>query len=293
MFTVTLISSPDDPKLNDVMVNGLCRKWDGDATTWLAPGEAASFTVAVMPDDLENQRQNFHEAGVDLVVVPGQAKAKSLLLADMDCTMIEQECIDELAELAGVGDHVRAVTTRAMNGELDFEQALDERVALMAGHSAELISKVINDRITLKSGGRALLATMNAHGTHTVLISGGFTQFANHVAGTLGFDDHYANDLVVEDGHFTGEVTKPVVDRNTKYKTLMRYVQERSLDLQDTMAVGDGANDLGMLKAAGLGVALHAKPIVAQQCDARINHGDLTALLYLQGFRRDQFVSAV
>ncbi|MGC6485280.1 MAG: phosphoserine phosphatase SerB [Candidatus Puniceispirillales bacterium] len=289
MFTATLITAPDAATLGDDAVAGLCSRWEGEGITWLAAAEAASFRLPALPDDADAVRADLHKAGIDLVISPGIPQPKALLVADMDSTMIEQECLDELAAMAGVGDRVKAITVRAMNDEIGFEEALDERVALLRGHPASLIDAVIANRITLMPGGPALIATMKGHGAYTVLVSGGFLPFTGHVAAMLGFDAHYGNDLLIEDGRFTGAVGKPVLGRDTKLETLRATAASRGLDLADTMAVGDGANDLAMLKAAGMGVALHAKPVVAAASDIQINHGDLTALLYLQGYSKAEF----
>ncbi len=203
--------------------------------------------------------------------------------------MIEQECIDELADQAGVGARVAEITARAMNGELDFEGALIERVGLLKGLDSAVIDTVLRDRITLMPGGRALLATMKANGAHAVLVSGGFTAFAGKVAAELGFDEFRANELLVENGVLSGAVARPILGRDAKVRALRETAQRLGIATDQVMAVGDGANDLGMLQLAGAGVALHAKPTVAAQCELRINHGDLTALLYLQGYRRDAF----
>jgi phosphoserine phosphatase len=228
--------------------------------------------------------------GVDLVVQPKEGRRKAMLLADMDSTMIQQECIDELADAAGVGDYVKDITARAMNGELDFEGALRERVGLLKGLDEGVIAQVLAERITLMPGGPALLATMKAQGGYAALVSGGFTAFTAAVAGKLGFDENRANTLLVESGKLTGSVVEPILGRQAKVDALAEISARLGLAEADVMAVGDGANDLGMLHRAGSGVALHAKPSVAAQCDLRINFGDLTALLYLQGYARDEFV---
>ena len=261
----------------------------GDAQ-WLAPDEAAEFAMAVIPANRWDVWSDLQQQQVDLVVQPAEGRRKSMLLADMDSTMIEQECIDELAEVAGVGTHVRDITARAMNGELDFEGALIERVALLKGLDAGVIDEVLASRISYMPGGKALVATMQANGAHCVLVSGGFTAFTAKVAADLGFDENRANTLLIEAGRLTGEVARPILGREAKIDALRAISARRGIGHADVIAVGDGANDLGMLGLAGTGVALHAKPSVAAQCDIRINHGDLTALLYLQGYARDGFV---
>jgi phosphoserine phosphatase len=213
-----------------------------------------------------------------------------MLLADMDSTMIEQECIDELAEVAGVGEHVRAITARAMNGELDFEGALLERVALLRGLPESVIGEVLAQRITLMPGGPELIATMKAQGAWCALVSGGFTAFTQAIAARLGFDENRANTLLVRDGRLVGDVARPILGRDAKLRALDEISARLGIAPDEVIAVGDGANDLAMLARAGAGVALHAKPSVAAQCDIRINHGDLTALLYLQGYTREAFV---
>ena len=213
-----------------------------------------------------------------------------MLLADMDSTMIGQECIDELAAEAGVGAQVAAITARAMNGELDFEAALRERVGLLTGLDAGVIERVLEARITLSPGGRVLVQTMQSSGAYCALVSGGFTAFTRRVAGWFGFDENRANELVIAGGRLTGRVAEPILGREAKVQALEEISAMMGLETADVMAVGDGANDLGMLQLAGAGVALHAKPVVAAECDLRINHGDLTALLYLQGYSREEFV---
>jgi len=223
-------------------------------------------------------------------VQPALGRRKRLLLADMDSTMIEQECIDELAAEAGVGPYVAAITARAMNGELDFEAALRERVALLKGLSETVIGQVLRDRITLRAGGRQLVATMRAGGARAALVSGGFTAFTGPVAAALGFDENRANVLQMAAGALTGTVAEPILGRDAKVRALHEISAAMGISPAEAMAVGDGANDLGMLGLAGAGVALHAKPSVAAQCQIRINHGDLTALLFIQGYSREDFV---
>ncbi len=287
MQVVTLIAQAGG--LSADRVDGLRAAWQGHGLRWLADAEAAEFAVDSAQDDQWEVWQDLQDAGIDLVVQPEAGRRKSMLLADMDSTMIGQECIDELADEAGVGDHVKDITARAMNGELDFEKALVERVALLKGLDAGIIQRVFDERITFTPGGKALIATMKAHGGYAALVSGGFTSFTSRVAAALGFDEHHANTLIEENGRLIGDVGRPILGREAKVEQLHAISAARGLTPADVIAVGDGANDLGMLGLAGSGVALHAKPVVAAECDIRINHGDLTALLFLQGYARDQF----
>ena len=288
MFTTTLIAAPRalDPALAEALRNA----WGGGAVHWLAPDESAEFDMPEVPGNRWEVWAELQNQGVDLVVQPTEKRRKKMLLADMDSTMIQQECIDELAEVAGVGAHVRAITARAMNGDLDFEEALIERVALLRDLPETVIGEVLASRISYMPGGTALVATMRAHGAYCALVSGGFTAFTGSVAAHLGFDEHRANTLLAENGRLLGDVRRPILGRAAKVQALEEISARLGITEADVLAVGDGANDLGMLGRAGAGVALHAKPSVAAQCDIRINHGDLTALLYIQGYARDQFV---
>ena len=292
MHVVTLLTSPARPSLEGALVEALRNAWGGGAARWLAEGEVAEFAMPQEPDNLWQVWADLQAQGVDLAVQPKAGRRKRMLIADMDSTMIEQECIDELADMAGFGAQVAEVTARAMNGELDFEPALRERVALLRGLDEAIIDQVLEERITLRAGGREVLATMRAQGAWCVLVSGGFTAFTGRVASMLGFDEERANRLEVEGGKLTGRVIEPIVGRAAKLEALQAISAQRGLGPAQVMAVGDGANDLAMLRAAGAGVALHAKPSVAAECRLRVNFGDLTALLYLQGYARDEFVVA-
>lgn len=286
-FTCTLIAQPG--MLQPALVESLRNAWGGGAAQWLAPDEAAEFSLSAMPDNRWDVWTDVQELSVDLNIIPTQGRRKKMLLADMDSTMIQQECIDELAEVAGVGAKVRKITARAMNGELDFEAALRERVALLAGLPVSVIDQVLAERITYMPGGAALLATMKQDGGYAALVSGGFTAFTAAVAAHLGFDENRANVLNSDGATLTGTVGQPILGKQAKVDALEDITNRLGLSEADVLAVGDGANDLGMLQRAGMGVALHAKPAVAAQCDVRINHGDLTALLYLQGYAKTDF----
>ena len=288
MFTAVLIAAPG--ALDPTLVQALRNAWGGGDLVWLATDEAAEFAVAEIPSNRWDVWQDLQDQRVDLSVVPTQGRRKEMLLADMDSTMIQQECIDELADVAGVGDHVKAITARAMNGELDFEDAIRARVGVLKGLPETVTADVLATRITYMPGGATLLATMKARGAYAALVSGGFTAFTAAVASELGFDEHRANTLLVSDGVLVGEVAKPILGQQAKVDALNEITARLGLSAQDVLAVGDGANDLGMLGRAGMGVALHAKPAVAAQCDMRINFGDLTALLYVQGYARSEFV---
>ncbi|MCP4206098.1 MAG: phosphoserine phosphatase SerB [Shimia sp.] len=289
MYTATLLTSPTSANLDPALVDNLRNAWGGGDAVWLAADEAAEFSVPEMPDNRWDVWADLQKMGVDLVVVLTEGRRKKMLLADMDSTMIQQECIDELADEAGVGERVKDITARAMNGELDFDGALTERVGLLKGLDEAVISKVLAERITFMPGGKALLATMKAQGAYAALVSGGFTAFTAKVSSDLGFDENRANTLLTEGGKLTGDVGRPILGREAKVQALKEITARLGLTHEDVMAVGDGANDLGMLGLAGAGVALHAKPSVAAECSIRINHGDLTGLLYIQGYAKSDF----
>jgi len=292
MQIVSLLANPDRADLSREAVEALRDAWGGGAARWLDPGIAAEFALEAVPGNFRDVWRDLQALGFDLNVQPEEGRRRKVLLADMDSTMIAQECVDELAAEAGVGPRVAEVAARAMNGELDFEGALRERVALLAGLPAEVIHKVLAERITFTPGGRKLIGTMKTQGGYTVLVSGGFTAFTEAVAPYLGFDENHANVLLVEDGKLSGRVAEPILGRAAKVAALEDTCARLGVAEDQVIAVGDGANDLGMLHRAGCGVALHAKPTVAAQCEIRVNHGDLTALLYLQGYCRDEIIAA-
>ena len=289
MFTVSLIAAPQNANLEPELIDTLRQRWAAGDARWLAPDMAAEFQLAARPDGWDEVWSDLQTIQIDMAIQPTEGRRKRVLLADMDSTMIDQECIDELADEAGVGERVAAITARAMNGELDFHQALIERVGLLAGLPEETIRKVLTERITLASGGPELVATMRAHGGYAALVSGGFVSFTDPIARRLGFHENRANTLLSEEGVLTGHVALPILGREAKVEALRDITAARGLTPAEVLAVGDGANDLDMLKLAGMGVALHAKPVVAAQVGLRIHHGDLTALLYLQGYAREEF----
>lgn len=291
MFTVTMLCTPGRNILEKSVVMALCGAWAGREFGWLDPMNAAQFEILDMPDTQWTAWAEYQAIGIDVIVQQTEGRRKKMLLADMDSTMINQECIDELAAEAGVGAHVADITARAMNGELDFEDALRARVGLLKGLSVDVIDQVYQNRITLMPGGQELLATMKAGGAFAALVSGGFTDFTAKVSATLGFDKHRANTLLRDAQHLTGEVGLPILGRDAKVQALEEFSEANGLNDADVIAVGDGANDLGMLQRAGTGVALHAKPVVQDQVNVRINHGDLTALLYIQGYAKSEFAT--
>jgi len=289
MFVATLLCNPKTPHLAASLVRRIATNWSGGGVRVLADQVAYEFDLAAEPADKWAIWQQLQTQGIDLLLQPAQGRRKRLLLADMDSTMIEQECIDELAAEVGVGARVAAITARAMNGELDFEAALRERVGLMAGMDVAVISRVLATRISLMPGAAVLVATMKANGAYAALVSGGFTAFSEAIGARLGFDESRANVFVTRQGRLIGEVAAPVLGREAKVQALHEITARLGLTPDQAMAVGDGANDLGMLKLAGSGVALHAKPRVAAECGLRVNFGDLTALLYLQGYEFEEF----
>jgi phosphoserine phosphatase len=294
-FVATLIARPADRERLSAAATAIAKAALAGRMDELADGEAADVYFS-SSDDLGTIRHRLYDlaapAGLDIVVQPVAQRKKKLLVADMDSTVIGQECIDELADFAGLKAHVAAITERAMRGEIDFEPALRERVALLKGLPAETIDTVIAERITLTPGARALVATMRAAGARAILVSGGFTLFTERVAQMAGFNENHANELIIEHGKLAGTVAEPILGRTAKLATLEDAILRFGLSAEETMAVGDGANDLSMIQRAGLGVAYHAKPKVAEAAAARIDHGDLTALLYVQGYRKAEFLES-
>jgi phosphoserine phosphatase len=292
-LVATLVSHPARPALTPALANKASTAAGASTVRWLAEGVACDLGLpdgANAPDIEATLRTALAADPIDIVVQDEATRRKKILIADMDSTMIDQECIDELADEVGLKPHVAAITARAMRGEILFEPALRERVALLKDLDLAIIDRIVADRITLASGARALVRTMRAHGGYTALVSGGFDVFTSRVAEMLGFHENRANRLIDADGRLAGEVAEPILGRAAKAEALLEISTRLGLTPADAIAVGDGANDLDMIKLAGIGVALHAKPAVAAEAKVRIDHADLSALLYLQGFRREEFL---
>ena len=291
-YVVSLLTDPRKGSLDDDCANSLKSRWQGSGLNWLRHQVAVEFKIERYPVDFKEVWHDFDQKFIDLVITPDQRRKKRLFVADMDSTIIEQECLDELAKVVGMGDHVAEVTRQAMNGEIAYYEALHSRVALLQGLSIDTIEDTWQQRITFTSGARELIATLRAGGCFCALISGGFTEFTSRVASVLGFNEHFANVLLLEGNTLSGKVKLPVLDKGVKVKILNQLAKTLDINVDETMAVGDGANDLDMINAARLGVAFRAKPVVAKQSDVKINHSDLSALLYLQGIRFEDFVTS-
>lgn len=288
----TLISNPNQSALGERQVKSACESVGCSKVNWLAHNIACDL---ILPENTNEPAQKLQHAladhPIDIVIQQVENRHKKLLVADMDSTMIEQECIDEMAEMAGVGDEVRDVTSRAMAGELEFEDALRQRLALLEGFPVSKMVELIREHITLTPGARELVQTMKANGAYCALISGGFTQFTAYVGRTCGFDDHQANQLEIVKGALTGKPVEPILGQKAKLRAITQMTMSNNLSFSQTMAVGDGANDISMIKRAGTGVAFRANPVVQEVANATITHGDLTALLYIQGYKKDEFVT--
>ena len=296
-LVATLVANPSRPVLDETLVARALHVLPvgAAAADWLAAGIACDLAVDGDPARTGEfdaaLRQVLAGAPVDVLVQKREGRRKRLLIADMDSTMIGQECIDELAAAVGKKDVIAAITERAMRGELEFEPALRERAAMLAGLGEEVIGEVLKSQITLTPGARELVGTMRAHGAYCALVSGGFTAFTSQIAAQLGFHENRANTLGIAEGRLTGKVGEPILGREAKRQRLEELLVEKGIEAEASVAVGDGANDLAMIERAGLGVAYRAKPAVAAAADARVDHGDLTALLYFQGYRAGEFAA--
>ena len=290
MYVATLIANSKNKNLSELILKQVVNDLGGIKYNVLDENIAVDIKLVSEPTNFEivwKQLQNYQ---IDMVLQPIKNRRKNILLADMDSTMIEQECIDELADEAGEGKRVAEITKRAMNGELDFEDALIERVKLLKGLSSDIIVNVLKARITLMPGAESLIKTMKRNGSYCALVSGGFTDFTEAISKILGFDENRANTLLQKNKILTGEVQSPILGRQAKVEALTEIIKKLGCAYNDVIAVGDGANDLGMLTKAGMGVALHAKPLVAAQCKARLNFANLEGLLYLQGYSKKEIL---
>ncbi|TCT08339.1 phosphoserine phosphatase [Tepidamorphus gemmatus] len=293
--TLVLMSATDHPAVDAALAGRVRTAVGADEIRWLSRGVACDMRLplnSAAPDEAEAAaREAIAGRPVDIAILPEATRRKALLIADMDSTIIGQECIDELADLVGLKSHIAAITERAMRGEIAFEPALRERVALLGGIDLDQIRRVLEERITLTAGARTLVATMRSTGAYTALVSGGFTLFTEAIARRVGFDENRANELLLDGDRLSGLVREPILGRDAKREALAELVAKLGIDAQAAIAVGDGANDLAMLEAAGLGVAFHAKPAVAKAADVRIDHSDLTALLFLQGYSDSEIIA--
>ena len=287
-YIVTLVANRQAGSLSQADATRALEFCAGMHPNWLSPGQAVEFTAQAVPDRAALQAALEHKA-VDVFVAKFRGRRKAVLVADMDSTIVTSETLDELAAYAGIKDKIAEITRRSMNGELDFPTALRERVAMLKGLKISALEETW-DNTRFCPGARELVATMRAHGATTALVSGGFTFFTSRVAAALGFELHRSNQLLDDGAELTGEVGEPILDKDAKLTTLKELAEKRGVKLSATLAVGDGANDLPMLTEAGLGVAYYAKPKVAAAAHARIERGDLTALLYACGVRRAEFV---
>ena len=290
MYVATLIANSEKKNLSTLILEDVVNSLGGINYNILGSNIAADILLESEPLNFEIIWKKLQKDEIDIILQPIKDRRKKILLADMDSTIIQQECIDELADEAGVGSRVAGITKRAMNGELDFEEALIERVRLLKGLPTKTIDNVLKTRITLMPGAQKLIKTMKYNGCYCSLVSGGFTDFTTAISKLLGFDEDRANTLMHENEKLSGEVQFPILGKQAKVEALNDIIKKQGCDYNDVIAVGDGANDLGMLTKAGMGVALHAKPMVAAQCSARLNFANLEGLLYLQGYTDQEII---
>jgi len=292
-YALTLISGDQNGPLLPRHLDRVCQQLQLECKTdWLAADEACDLIFASQLSAAEitaAAKCALDARHIDAVCAPTAGRRKRLLISDMDSTIIDQECIDELGDAIGIGAQISEITTAVVNGEIGFPEALRQRVALMKGMDFAVLERVYTERITLTPGARTLVGTMRRNDAYCILVSGGFSFFTSRISTAVGFHDHKANELIFVDKKLTGEVRDPVLGRTAKLDQLNMLCREKGLDADDVLAVGDGANDIKMIQAAGLGVAFHAAGALKEQANACIDHADLTALLYLQGYRKSEF----
>jgi len=293
-YVLTLIGNVRSAPLELVHIKNVCQRLStASKEDWLAEDEACDIFIESTLSAagiVEQAREVLSGSAIDAVCTSIEGRRKKLLISDMDSTVIDQECIDELGDAIGLGSQIREITAGVVNGDVSFSDALRERLALMKGMERDLLESVYEERISLKAGARTLVQTMRRHGAFCILVSGGFSYFTRRIAERIGFHDHQGNELTFEDGKLTGAIKEPILGRSAKLNTLTRLCDEKGLKLSEVLAVGDGANDIKMIKAAGLGIAFHGSDSLRLQANACIDYGDLTALLYIQGFRKAEFV---
>ncbi|AWL14315.1 phosphoserine phosphatase SerB [Candidatus Liberibacter asiaticus] len=291
----TLITHRSHPILNISLVKQIMQIVNSSIFYWLADSIACDI-ILPLEGMIDHHRSKIlsiiADKPIDLIIHRHENRRKNLLIADMDSTMIEQECIDELADLIGIKEKVSLITARAMNGEIPFQDSLRERISLFKGTSTKIIDSLLEKKITYNPGGYELVHTMKQNGASTLLVTGGFSIFARFIAQHLGFDQYYANRFIEKDDRLTGQVMEPIIDGTAKSQILLEAIQKLQINPEDTIAVGDVNNDLDMLRVAGYGVAFHAKPALAKQAKIRIDHSDLEALLYIQGYKKDEIVKS-
>lgn len=293
---LTIIAPYGKATLNDEALSQLKNNLNIEAEPiWLAEGEAVDLPLnEINADDLKTLSSQINELlkdkPFDFALQPQEHRRKKLLISDMDSTIIGEECIDEIAYMAGIKPKIADITERAMRGEIEFDAALRERVGLLKDLDVEALDTVIAERLNLNKGAKTLVQTMAANDAFCALVSGGFTFFTEKIAAMTGFHTTRANTLEIANEKLTGQVIPPILGSAAKKQALEQFIKEQNILAEETLAVGDGANDLEMIKASGLGVAYYAKPIVAAEADAAVNHTDLTALLYMQGYKKIEFV---
>ena len=293
-FVLTLIGNAKSASLESIHLARVCRNLAPTVKTdWLAEKEACDIFIEsrLSTTEIADQaREALSGTGIDAVCTPIKGRRKKLLISDMDSTIINQECIDELGDAVGLGSQIRKITAALVRGEISVAEAMRKRLALLKGMERHLLKSVYEERISLKSGAQTLVQTMRHHGAFCILVSGGFTFFTRRIAEHIGFHDHHGNKLAFENGKLTGKILEPLLGRSAKLNTLTSLCDKKGFEPADVLAVGDGANDIEMIKGAGLGVAFHNSDSLRKYANACIDHGDLTALLYIQGFRKSEFV---